>query len=760
MGYASVLQQDQTDCAAAALATVAAHYGVKVGIGRIRDLVGLDLHGTSMLGLIKGAETLGFSAKGAKGDADGLRGVPLPAILHWTLDGGLGHFVVLHRLKKDQAILADPAQGIVKVSIDELLRRWTGYAVLLSPRSLRPDAPSASKADLVSALFAPHRGVMAGAAACAAALTLLGLGASLYLRHLVDGILLHGQTALLNLASMGMLLVLLFRALFGAVRGAFLVDVARKVDLTLISYYTRHVLRLPMRFFETRRVGEILSRVNDAVKIRHAVSGAVLSATVDGLMVLGASAAMLLTDVRLAIASLVFVPAFLVALAVLRRPLARGQRRAMEHSADVEAHLVEDVSSIETIKAFGTEPLRAQQTEFKLVRLTQTLFSTDRIDLVMDALLLLVAGGGMLTALWYGGHRVIEGGLTVGTLMFFYSLVGYLFTPLQNLASAVLSLQDAAIALDRLWEVLALELEARPCPRPPKLKHLKDGVLFEKVTFRYGHRGDVLKELDLFMPAGKVVAVVGESGSGKSTVCKLLARFYEPSEGRITADGLDLRDLPLEAWRRKIGYVGQDPAIFNGTIAENIAFGRPQATQEHIVRATERAGLDEFVERLPERYNTLIGERGMNLSGGQRQRLAIARAILCDPEIFVFDEATSHLDTRTERAIQATLREALRGRTTLMVAHRLSTIKNADLIYVVADGQVTEWGTHKELLAESGAYWMLWRAQADAATELREEAAEPILVVSGEEAQRVRKIPDAAEPRRQKRAPWAWANGA
>jgi ATP-binding cassette subfamily B protein len=760
MGYAFVLQQDQTDCAAAALATVAAHHGVKVGIGRVRDLVGMDLHGASMLGIVKGAETLGFSATGAKGDADGLRHIPLPAILHWTLDGGLGHFVVLHRIKKDCAVIADPAQGIVKVGLDELMRRWTGYVVLLTPRALRPDAPSASKADLLLALLAPHRGVLAGATACAAALTLLGLASSLYMRHLMDHILVHGQTSLLNLASLGMVLVLLFRALFGAVRGAFLVDVARKVDLTLISYYTRHVLRLPMRFFETRRVGEILSRVNDAVKIRHAVSSAVLSATVDGLMVVGATIAMLLTDVRLAIASLAFVPAFLLAMALLRKPLANRQRRAMEHSADVEARLVEDVSAIETIKAFGNEPLRAQQAEFKLVRLTQTLFSTDRLDLVMDAILLIVAGAGMLISLWYGGHRVIEGGLTTGTLLFFYTLVGYLFSPLQNLASAALSLQDAAIALDRIWEILALELEARPCPRPPKLKHLREGVLFEKVSFRYGHRGDVLKELDLFMPAGKVVAVVGESGSGKSTVCKLLARFYEPTEGRITADGLDLRDLPLEAWRRKIGYVGQDPAIFNGTIAENIAFGRPEATQEHIVRATERAGLVEFVEGLPERYNTLIGERGMNLSGGQRQRLAIARAILCDPEIFVFDEATSHLDTRTERAIQATLREALRGRTTLMVAHRLSTIKNADLIYVVADGQVTEWGTHKELLAESGAYWMLWRAQADAATELREEVHEPILVVSGEEAVRVRKLPDAAPAPRRKRAPWAWVNGA
>jgi ATP-binding cassette, subfamily C, bacteriocin exporter len=747
MGFACVLQQDQTDCAAAALATVAAHYGVKVGIGRLRDLVGVDLHGTSMLGLIKGAESLGFAAKGAKGDLDALRQIPLPAVLHWRLDDNLGHFVVLHRIKADRAVIADPAKGILKIDRAELEKRWTGYAVLLSPRRLRPDAPSASKADLVLSLLAPHKPALAGAVACALALTVLGLGTSLYLRHLIDHILLRGQTRLLDLASIGMAMILVFRALFGAVRGSFLVDVARKVDLSLISYYTRHVLRLPMRFFETRRVGEILSRVNDAVKIRHAISAAVLGAAVDGLLVVGAGVAMALTDLRLAGACLLFVPAFLATLAVLRRPLARRQRLSMEHSADVEARLVEDVTSVETIKAFGTEPIRAQQAEFKLARLTQTLFSTDRIDLALDALLLVVAGTGMLTALWYGGHRVIEGGLSLGTLLFFYTLVGYLFSPLQNLAAAAMSIQDAAIALDRIWEILALELEARPCPRPPKLKRLRDGVLFEKVTFRYGHRGDVLKELDLFLPAGKTVAVVGESGSGKSTVCKLLARFYEPTEGRITADGLDLRDLPLEAWRRKIGYVGQDPAIFNGTVAENIAFGRPEATQEHIVRATQLAGLEEFVERLPDRYHTLIGERGMNLSGGQRQRLAIARVILCDPEIFVFDEATSHLDTRTERAIQSTLREALRGRTTLMVAHRLSTIKNADLIYVVSEGQVIEWGTHAELLRENGAYWMLWRAQADAAAELSgrdaDETLEPIVMVSAPEAQRVRRIPVA-----------------
>jgi ATP-binding cassette subfamily B protein len=323
-----------------------------------------------------------------------------------------------------------------------------------------------------------------------------------------------------------------------------------------------------------------------------------------------------------------------------------------------------------------------------------------------------------LAVLGVGGHRVIARQLTIGGLLFFNTLTAKLYGPLERLAGVMVNIQDAAIALDRLWDVLSLELESAKAPsKQARMSAIRSGIRIAGVSFRYGQREEVLRDVDLVIPAGKTVAIVGESGCGKSTICKLLAKHHEPATGSITVDGVDLRDVDARSWRQRLGYVPQDTHVLSGTIAENIALGRPRASRRRIERAARLAGLTEVIERMPDRYETLVGERGMALSGGQRQRLAIARAILVDPRLCIFDEATSHLDTRTERAIQATLRTALRGRTALIVAHRLSTIQHADLIYVLDGGRVRESGSHADLMHLRGGYWSLWREQQQAAGE-------------------------------------------
>jgi ATP-binding cassette subfamily B protein len=316
-----------------------------------------------------------------------------------------------------------------------------------------------------------------------------------------------------------------------------------------------------------------------------------------------------------------------------------------------------------------------------------------------------------IVILWYGGHRVIRGALTVGELLFFYTLLGYLLGPLERLASVNLKLQDALVAVDRLYQVLDIEVEKLSDAKKRRLRKLHSGLELQDVSFRYGSRAAVLEKVNLRIPAGQTVAIIGESGSGKSTLLKLLMGFYEPTEGRALIDGADRRDFDLTSLRRGIGLVSQEPFIFNGTIRDNIALGRPDATWEEVVEAARLAGLEEFITSLPERWETVIGERGANLSGGQRQRLAIARALLRKPDILIFDEATSHLDTATDRAIQDNLKTVLAGKTVVLVAHRLSTVKEADLIYVLRQGRIVEEGTHRQLLARQGWYWSLWRAQ-------------------------------------------------
>ncbi|HYE06943.1 MAG TPA: peptidase domain-containing ABC transporter [Planctomycetota bacterium] len=710
--YACIRQHDQFDCGAAALATVAKQHGLTLGIGRIRELVGTDRAGTNLLGLLKGAEKIGFSASGAKGDWDGLNQVPLPAICHIVNAQGLGHFVVVHKLTKDKAVIADPGEGLVEQAKDAFIKTWTGYALLLTPQALRPQTPAGSKAAFLRELLSPHRGILLGALACAVVLTALGLSTSFFIQHLVDSILVHDQRRALNFALAGMALVLVFKAAFEFIRSWFLVDAARKVDLTLISCYLRHVIRQPLRFFETRRVGEILSRVNDAMKIRQLISSTALTTIVDAVTVLVATIVMLATDWPLALACLAFTPAVVGLVLVLRKPLAKRQRELMASSAELEGQFVEDVGGVESIKAYGGERARLGRIDGRLVRIARTLQSTSVLGFSLQAATALIVGAGTLTVLGVGSHRVLDGHLTIGTLMFFYSLTAYLYGPVERLAGISVSIQDAAIALDRVWEVLSLELEdTGSASEKPKPAAVRSEIRFEGVRFAYGYRQPVLDGIDLVIPAGKTVALVGESGCGKSTLCKLIAKYHPVSEGRILVDGTDLRDIAFEPWRRKIGYVAQDAHIFNGTIAENIALGKPRASMARIARAAKAAGLDEFIDGLPERYQTVIGERGANLSGGQRQRLSIARAILINPKIFIFDEATSHLDTRTERAIQRSLKTALRGRTAILIAHRLSTIRQADLICVLGHGKVLEQGSHDELMRLGGAYRALWNAQ-------------------------------------------------
>jgi ATP-binding cassette subfamily B protein len=309
----------------------------------------------------------------------------------------------------------------------------------------------------------------------------------------------------------------------------------------------------------------------------------------------------------------------------------------------------------------------------------------------------------------------MEGALTIGQLMFFNSLLGYLLGPLERLASVNLKLQEALMAVDRLYQILDLEVEPLSERQQLTFAGVREAIVLQDVSFHYGCRANVLEQVTLRIPAGMTVAVVGESGSGKSTLLKLLLGFYAPTAGCILLDGVDLRDFTLASLRSRIGLVSQEPFIFNGTLRENIALGQPGAAPEEVTAAARAAGLEAFIAGLPERYETVIGERGVNISGGQRQRLAIARALLRQPEILIFDEATSHLDTATERAIQVSLKTALAGRTVVLVAHRLSTIREADLIYVLHRGRLLQQGTHRELLAQEGMYRTLWRAQTDAA---------------------------------------------
>lgn len=754
MNYVCVRQKDQSDCGAAALATVALHYKLPISVQKMRDLAGTDRVGTNLLGLVQAAEKLGFSARAVKGPYDELEKVVLPAVAHWMTEEGFGHFVVLHRWWRDRVVVADPARGVLTMTREEFSKRWTGYLLLLTPeRGVASGGAPVGPWSRFLRLLVPHRGILAEAFVAAILMTVLGIATSYFVQHLVDSVLVHGQTKLLNALAGGMLALALFRGLLGVVRQALLIHASRKVDLTLISQYARHVSSQPLRFFEMRQVGEILSRVNDAVKVREAVSATTLTIFVDATLVAVSIGVMFFYDWRLALIAGAFVPLFLLAVWAHHPATKKLSRKAMEHAAGLQAHLVEDVSGIDAIKAFGAERRRADAADDRLVKVVQSIFSLQKLNVSMGTIGMLVTAAAGIVILWFGGRRVIDGALTIGELMFFYTLLGYMLEPLERLSTVNLQMQDALVAVDRLGEILDLEAENPQEEKKAEFRGVSDGISLRDVRFRYGCRAEVLKGLDLEIPSGATVAIVGESGCGKSTLLKILMRFYDPTSGRILVDGMDLRDFTLASLRSRIGLVSQDPFLFSGTVRDNIAFGRPEATMDEVAAAARAAGLEAFINGLPQRYETVIGERGANLSGGQRQRMAIARVLLTKPEILVFDEATSHLDTETERAIQRSLEETLRGRTVVLVAHRLSTVRDADLIYVMREGRIVEKGNHDELVSAGGWYASLWHSQSEVARppaglpfvefeEIPEE--EPIVLLEPEQFARFSRVREAS----------------
>lgn len=708
-----VKQNDRSDCGAAALATLALYHGRQVGLEKLRDLTATDTSGTSLLGLLRAAQSLGFTSKAIRcANVDVLDQTPLPAIAHVNDTDGVGHFVVVFRKRRNKVLIGDPVGTLRWEPAALFADRWTGNLLLAWPTAPTTNrgAGNASSFSRFIKLLTPHRGLLVEVVACALLMAVLAVSTSYFVQHLVDSVLVRDQRPLLNALGIGMVLVVLFRSGFDVVRQYLLAHVSRKIDLALLGGYAEHVLRLPLRFFESRRVGEIYSRVTDIAKLRDAIQGAAVTAIVDGIVVVGMFAVLWMYDARLAAVATLVAPLFLLAVG-LHHPVARRRsQQAMEDGAQLSAHLIEDFSGIETFKAFHAEGQRLAKGETRVVSFAQSLFALHRLDIQLGSLVSLITGLAGLGVLWYGGHRVMDGALSIGQLLFFYTLLATMLDPLSRLATVNLKLQDAMVAVDRLYQVLEIEQEPWSADKAD-FARLERGIELEHVEFGYGARGPVLRDVSLSIPRGQTVAIVGESGSGKSTLLKLLLNYYQPTGGRVLVDGVDLRDIRLGAYRERLGVVSQDPFIFNGAIRENIALGKPEARLEEIIEVARAAGLESFINELPDRYETAIGERGANLSGGQRQRLAIARALLHRPDLLVFDEATSQLDTTTEQSIQETLRERLAGKTVVLVAHRLSTVKSADLIYVMHQGRVVEQGSHAELLKLDGRYAQLWRAQ-------------------------------------------------
>lgn len=673
-------QHDQTDCGAACLAWIAAHHGLRVPLTRVRQLAGTGRHGTTAAGLVEAAQQLGLTAKGVKGPADALPGVPLPAIAHCLIDQRILHYVVLVGWDRTQARVMDPAVGRVeRWTHARFTAVWTGVLVLVAPGdTFHAGDHTTAPWRRLAQLLAPHRGVLLQAFAGAVVTTLLGLGTAAYVQQIVDRVIPDFNRPLLNLLSVAMLVLLAGRLVLGLGQALLSLRTAQRIDAALILAYYRHLLRLPQPFFDTMRVGEITTRVADAVKIRQFLNHTLLGLVLNPLILLFSLAAMFAWSWPLALLSLALVPLHAALYAIVNRLNRAHQRRAMERAADLDAQFVASLSSQRLVRAFRLEDDAALRAETRLVRLLRAVRTAALAGLATGTAGTLVTGLYTVALLWLGAGLVLDARLTPGELMSCHALAGYLTGPIAALLGLNASVQEALIATDRLCEILDLELEPDRGLIDFTPAHAGD-IRFERVSFRPPGRAAVLHELDLVLPARRLSVIAGDSGTGKSTVLALLQRLYAPTAGRIILGDHDLAYYRLGSLRDHLAVVPQNAPLLPGTVLDNLVPGDYAPDLERLLALSREVGILDFIEALPQGFFTVLPEQGAMLSGGQRQRLALVRALHRDAPILLLDEPTSALDARAEREVVALLRrERDRGRTVVVASHSPALLAAAD----------------------------------------------------------------------------------
>jgi ABC-type bacteriocin transporter len=712
--YYCIKQHDITDCGAACLATISKQYGFKTSITKIREVAGTDKQGTNAYGVIKAAESLGFTAKGVKGNQEAFFSeFPLPCIAHVVVEGTLLHYVVIHKITKKQVLVADPGKGIVKYTPEDFFKIWTGVLILMVPNV------TFAKGDETKGLFSrffnlliPQKKLLINIFFTSLIYTLLGIAASFYFTFLLDDILQYNLEKTLHIISIGIILLYLFQTLLGAFRSHMVLYLSQKIDIPLILGYYQHVLGLPMNFFGTRKVGEIISRFMDASKVRDAISGATLTIMIDTLMALAGAIILYTQNATLFVISAMIAVIYAVIVFSFNKPIKDVNKEQMEQNAQLTSYLVESLNGIETVKTFNAESEASIKTEGKFIKLLKSIFRGGIINNVRSSITSFTAMVGGVVILWVGAYNVIHGNMTAGQLLSFNALLGYFLDPIKNLINLQPMMQTAIVASDRLGEIFDLELEkGENEDKKIKPSDIKGDICIQNLDFRYGTRALVLNKINLTIKQGEKIAFVGESGSGKTTLVKLLMNLYPWENGDITIKGYNVKDINYDSLREKIAYISQDIFLFSGTIRENLCLGNKNLEMEEIIEACKMAQAHDFINKLPLRYETNLEENGANLSGGQKQRLAIARAILKKPDIFIMDEATSNLDSIAEKAIEKTIETVCNGVTTIIIAHRLSTIKRCDRIYVMEEGRIIETGNHNELMNKKGRYYELWKEQ-------------------------------------------------
>jgi subfamily B ATP-binding cassette protein MsbA len=545
---------------------------------------------------------------------------------------------------------------------------------------------------------------------------ILAASATLYvpwiLREVIDEVLTTKNMSMLNTITIGIVIVYFLRGIFFFGQTYLMSYIGQKVIIDMRGEIYRHMQRLSLSYFEKRQTGKIMSYItNDVAAVQGALVESMIELVTEGMTLIGSLGAMFYLHWKLSLLTLVTLPLVGQAIKIFGKKLRTSSMTVQERTADITSVLQESISSVRVIKSFAREDYEIERFQKENNQNFRAQMKNSQIMATLTPVIEFLAAIGVTLIIWYGGKEVIDNNLTAGSLIAFLMYAINLTNPLKRLSRVYGNIQKALSAADRVFEVLDTKPEIEDMPGAVALPTIEGYVALNNVTFEYKKGEPALQQLSLKINPGQVVAIVGPSGAGKTTIANLIPRFYDTTDGNITIDGIDIKTVTLQSLREQIGIVPQETILFNGSVYDNILYGKLDADYDEVINAAKAANAHKFIIDMPDGYDTQIGERGSKLSGGQRQRISIARAILKNPRVLILDEATSALDTESEKLVQEAVDKLMIGRTSFVIAHRLSTVQRADLIVVMEKGKIAEQGTHAELLAADGLYSKLYQVQ-------------------------------------------------